>query len=299
MGVKGHSDVSSPELSMMSFQRSVWSLRNGALSICVGVILGTACSERALESRTVDMATTTSVVNSGLLGTLLPLFEKNAGITVRVHAAGSGRALEMLNDQVVDLVISHAPKAEERMLATHPEWRYQKIATNQFLLVGPRSDPAGVKNAADAPSAFERIATARQFFLSRGDGSGTHERETELWSLAKAKPDPIHLLVSGSGMGATLRQADERGAYTLSDDATFIQLRDRLALEVLFANDPRLLNSYAVVLQPKSPAAARFAAWLISGNGRDAIANYRIGATQPFRVWPDGCPGDHPSSILC
>lgn len=284
--------------------RARWALAAGIQYFIMGVwaigaILGTACSDRSLEPQTLDIATTTSVVNSGLLNTLLPLFENDAGIIVRVHAAGSGRALEMLNDQVIDLVISHAPRAEERMLAAHPEWRYHKIASNQFLLVGPPGDPAGVGKALDALSAFERIATARQDFLSRGDGSGTHEREIELWSLARAKPDPSHLLVTGSGMGATLRQADERGAYTLSDDATFNQLRNRLALEVLFANDARLLNSYAVVFQPKSSAAARFASWLISGHGREAIASYRIGAAHPFRVWPGGCRGDHPSAPLC
>lgn len=286
-------------LTTMSFGKSVKWRRVCAFSICIGTALASACSDRSIEAKTLDIATTTSVVNSGLLSALLPVFEKNAGITIRVHAAGSGRALEMLNDQIVDLVISHAPRAEERTLATHTEWRYRKIASNQFILVGPGSDPAGVSRANDAPSAFERIVKARQYFLSRGDGSGTHERETELWSLANTKPDPNHFLVSGSGMGATLRQADEKGAYTLSDDATFNQLRDGLALEVLFANDARLLNSYAVVFQPKSSAAAQFAAWLISGTGREAIASYRIGGTQPFRVWPDGCPGDHPSASLC
>ena len=127
----------------MSFGKSVKWRRVCAFSICIGTALASACSDRSIEAKTLDIATITSVVNSGLLSALLPVFEKNAGITIRVHAAGSGRALEMLNDQIVDLVISHAPRAEERMLATHTEWRYRKIASNQFSLVGPGSDSRG------------------------------------------------------------------------------------------------------------------------------------------------------------
>jgi len=218
---------------------------------------------------------------------------------IRVHAAGSGRALEMLNDQVVDLVISHAPQAEARMLDAHPEWQYRKIATNDFVVVGPPNDPAEVRKAADAPAAFARIATARAHFLSRGDESGTHERETELWRLARIQPDQSRLLVSGSGMAATLRQAAAHGAYTLSDEATFTQLQDRLALRVLFEGDPRLVNSYAVVFQRQSATAARFAEWLARGNGRRALIAYRIRDSAAFRAWPEGCPADHPAATPC
>ena len=253
----------------------------------------------AVGPRTLDIATTTSVVNSGLLSTLLPSFEAETGLTVRVHAAGSGRALEMLHDQVVELVISHAPNLEERMLKLHPDWRYQKIASNRFLVVGPPSDPADVRSAADVVSAFARIAEANVDFVSRGDGSGTHEREISLWELAKTRPAQGHLLVSGSGMGATLRQADEQEAYTLTDDATFSQLRDRLTLQALFSNDRRLVNSYAVVHPREAVAAAQFAEWLAHGNGRTALAAYRVGGTQPFHAWPDGCRGDEPRAELC
>lgn len=285
---------------MFACQRCSW--RVAARSTIVRLALATlatGCSPPAVGPRTLDIATTTSVVNSGLLSTVLPLFEKEAGITVRAHAAGSGRALEMLHDRVIDLVISHAPQAEARMLAQHPDWQYQKIATNQFLIVGPRSDPAAVRSAADAADAFRRIAASGASFVSRGDGSGTHERETELWTAAKATMQSSRLLISGSGMGATLRQADEREAYTLTDDATFSQLRDRLTLEVQSARDPRLLNSYAVVFSSDSAAAGRFAEWLTSGHGRTALADHQTGPSRPFRVWPRGCPGDSPARPLC
>ena len=246
-----------------------------------------------------DMATTTSVVNSGLLEALLPVFKRETNITVRAHAAGSGRALEMLSDGVVDLVISHAPQAEARMLRAHADWRYQKIAANHFLIVGPGADPAGIRSATSAVDAFERIASGRAYFVSRGDGSGTHERETELWNSATATPAPDRLLISGSGMGATLRQADERSAYTLTDDATFAQLRDRVHLQSLFANDAVLVNGYAVIHVTTSTEAKRFADWLIRGNGRQLIADYMTGGFHPFKVWPEDCPGDRPDATLC
>src|ERR671911_1581246 len=132
-----------------------------------------------------DIATTTSVQNSGLLDSLLPHF---APAQVRVHAAGSGRSLEMLADGVVDLVISHAPETETRYLATHADWRYRKLASNWFVIVGPKDDPARVRDAADALDAFRRIAAAPVPFVSRGDESGTHEREQGFWRSAGVAP---------------------------------------------------------------------------------------------------------------
>ena len=269
------------------------------IPLCVVALIACGCSTSGSHPRSLDIATTTSVVNSGLLGALLPLFNSETGITVRVHAAGSGRALEMLHDHIVEFVISHAPNLEARMLKSHPDWRYQKIASNRFLVVGPPSDPADVRGATDAVSAFARIAGANADFVSRGDNSGTHEREISFWELAKTRPAQGHLLVSGSGMGATLRQADQQEAYTLTDDATFAQLRDRLALQSLFSNDRRLVNSYAVVHPRESVAAAQFAEWLAHGNGRAALDAYRVGGTQPFHAWPAACRKDEPLAELC
>jgi tungstate transport system substrate-binding protein len=141
----------------------------------VAVTIQLTCA-RAAPS--LDIATTTSVVNSGLLESILPTY---SDARVRVHAAGSGRSLAMLEDRTVALVISHAPIAEQEYLARHPEWRYQKLATNRFILVGPDADPAGVRRAAAAKDAFARIAASPAVFISRGDGSGTHERETALF----------------------------------------------------------------------------------------------------------------------
>ena len=261
--------------------------------------LTSACGSSSEKAKTVDIATTTSVVNSSLLDSLLPAFQDDTGITVRVHAAGSGRALEMLNDGVVDLAISHAPQAESSMLARHADWQYRKIASNQFVLVGPANDPADVHSAPDIVSAFTRMAAAGAYFISRGDGSGTHERESELWASAQATPAAGRMLISGAGMGATLRQANERGAYTLTDDSTFMQLRKQLLLSVLFSKDARLVNSYSVVYPRENPAAAALGDWLAHGKGRALIGAYRINGTQAFTPWPEGCPGDRPTSALC
>lgn len=256
---------------------------------------GSACCERTTY---VDVATTTSVQNSGLLNELLPPFVEASGLRVRVHAAGSGRALEMMADGIVDLVISHAPAAERRYLDQHPETVYQKLAYNWFVVAGPRDDPAGVDNSSDAIDAFRRIARAGTF-VSRGDDSGTHERELELWALAEAKPPPDRLIISGRGMALALRHADELAAYTLSDEATFLQLKDNLRLTILFRGDPRLLNTYAVVHPADNENARVLADWLTTGDGRERIGRYRANDQAVFTVWPEGCEGGRPEARPC
>jgi len=268
-------------------------MKAGACAL-VAVAIQLACA-RATPS--LDIATTTSVVNSGLLEAILPAF---AGAQVRVHAAGSGRSLAMLEDRTVALVISHAPLAEQQYLARHPGWRYQKLATNRFIIVGPDADPAGVRSAANAQDALARIAASQQMFISRGDGSGTHERETALWKVSGVVPPADRLIVSGGSMAVTLQQADSQMAYTLTDDATWLQLRGRLeSLAALFGGGQELLNSYAVVYDGEDERAGALAAWLTIGRGRDAIAAYRIGGRPAFSVWPSGCSGAVPDAPPC
>jgi tungstate transport system substrate-binding protein len=245
---------------------------------------------------TLDIATTTSVQNSGLLESLLPAY---APALVRVQLAGSGRALKMMGDGAVDLVISHAPDAEAQALAAHPDWVYHKLAFNHFLIVGPPADPAGIRSASDAADAFRRIARTEVTFVSRGDQSGTHERERALWRDAGTTPESSRLLTSGQGMAVTLRQADDRRAYTLSDDATFRQLEKQLELVPLFMSDPRLLNTYAVVYRPTNAIATAFANWLIGGAGRLRIAQYQAGGRRAFTVWPTACPANAPADQPC
>lgn len=261
--------------------------------LAIVVMLG-ACTSAARP--TIDVATTTSVQNSGLLDYLLPHFER---AQVRVHAAGSGRSLEMLADGVVDLVISHAPETEARYLATHADWRYRKLASNWFIIVGPGDDPARVREAADAVDAFRRIAAAAVPFVSRGDQSGTHEREQSLWRAAGAAPSPQRLIVSGRGMAQALRHADEINCYTLSDDATFRQLQPQLDLVAMTIADRLLLNTYAVIHPNASGDAAIFAEWLLDGDGRNRISAFRIAGQEAFTVWPRSCPDEAPDAQPC
>jgi tungstate transport system substrate-binding protein len=266
------------------------------LTALTGLLVAlTACAERPAP-RTLDVATTTSVQNSGLLEALLPHFTDS---TVRVHAAGSGRALEMLKDGVVDLVISHAPDAETRYLADHPDWAYQKLAFNRFVLVGPPGDPARVKQAGDVLDAFRRIAATPVSFVSRGDSSGTHEREQTLWTLAGVMPTGGRMLTSGQGMANTLRQADEKQAYTLTDEATLWQLQHQLELVVVSEGDALLLNTYAVIYPRGAETATAFADWLTRGDGRRRIESHLIEGRVAFHVWPDRCPGQRPAALPC
>jgi tungstate transport system substrate-binding protein len=264
-------------------------------SLVIVAILSVACGE-APTRPVITIATTTSVQNSGLLEVLVPAYRE---AEVRVHATGSGRALVMLADSDADLVISHAPDAEARHLAAHPDWTYAKLAFNRFVLVGPAEDPAQIRSASDAVDAFRRIARSAARFVSRGDQSGTHERELSLWAAAGESPPVDRVLVSGRGMAQALRHAEEMRAYTLSDEATFWQLEHELSLTQLFDRDPRLLNTYAVIDSRRTARAALFASWLLSGEGRAMIAGYRIQGRPAFSVWPAGCPGERPSALPC
>lgn len=218
---------------------------------------------------------------------LWPAYLAESGVELRIHAAGSGRALQMLAEGLVDLVISHAPGAEASALARHPEWARRDLAHNRFIVVGPRRDPADVRGAPDAADAFRRIARSASPFVSRGDLSGTHERENVLWDAAGARPSGERLIVSGRGMSLALRHADEVNGYTLSDEATFEQLRGEVDLDEMFAGDPALVNPYSVIYPRGDARAAQFADWLLQGEGRRLIGEFRVGSKAVFQLPPE------------
>jgi tungstate transport system substrate-binding protein len=239
------------------------------------------------------LATTTSVGNSGLLDQVLPEY----GEVVRPVLVWSGRAIEMLASGTADVVISHAPEREKVALGEHPDWWYRKILFNDFLIVGPRDDPAGVRDAHDAVDAMRRIATGNSRFLSRGDESGTHERERALWREAGVQPDGARLVVAGAGMGQTLRIAGGTGAYTLTDRGTFEALRQSVRLEVLHEGDERLLNTYAVLADPRRDRGERFARWLAEGDGQRVLRELVTSAeVRGFSVWPSGADRNRPDA---
>lgn len=245
------------------------------------------------------LATTTSVGNSGLLDALTERFLAETGTAVHPQLVGSGLALRMLQEGHVDVVISHAPAAETKALAAHPRWRYRKIMWNTFVIVGPPADPAHVSGTRDLTEAMRRIAASDATFLSRGDMSGTHEREEELWARAGVRPQPNRLVVAGSGMGTTLKGASRTGAYTLTDAATFAQLASTLELKIVFEGDPLLLNTYAVIYNPDAEGrknAAAFAEWLSDGEGRREVERFRVkGGVVAFTVWPLNQPRERPA----
>lgn len=259
-----------------------------------GVVL-VAASGCSRPEEPVVLATTTSVGNSGLLDALLPSYKESV---VRPVLVGSGRALDMLTSGQADVVISHAPAREAAVLAAHQGLWYRKILFNDFVIVGPESDPAGVANAADAVDAMTRIEKSSARFLSRGDESGTHERERELWTLAGKMPGRDRLIVAGAGMGQTLRIASGAGSYTLTDRGTFEALRNSLRLRILHSGDPRLVNTYAVLANQNNRRGFAFAKWIAEGEGRSSLIEaMREGGIRGFSIWPDDAPPGLPSAL--
>ncbi len=228
------------------------------------------------------LATTTSVDDSGLLGHLLSAYSANRpSARIRPLAVGSGEALELGRRGDADLLIVHTPVAEEDFMANgHGEARVP-IMYNEFVVVGPPDDPAGVADVGTPGRALRAIAEAGQPFLSRGDESGTHRREQQIWQDAGTRRAPSWYLEAGQGMGPLLQMASERRAYTLSDRATFYAMQPKLDLAVLYEGDPLLRNVYSVILvrgAGAKPAAGELFQWLTSDDGAEAISAYRDGS---------------------
>jgi tungstate transport system substrate-binding protein len=220
----------------------------GALMAC----LAAAVLAQEQAPRSMTLATTTSVENSGLLDALLPRFEKESGIKVKVVAVGTGAALRIAREGNADLVFVHDPKGEEKFVSEGFGTERIPMMYNYFWIVGPAADPAGIK-ALSPEEAFRKIAAAKTPFVSRGDKSGTNEKELALWGKAGVKPSGEWYLESGQGMIETLRIAAQKGAYTLTDNATYLFHRKDLALAPLISSSSDLLlNPYTLI--PINPA---------------------------------------------
>lgn len=232
-------------------------------------------------SETIILATTTSTQDSGLLDVLVPEFERRSGVKVKVIAVGTGAALAMAAKGDADAVLTHAPASEKRYVESGDLQDGKLVMHNDFVLVGPAADPAGVRSARDLSAAMAAIAE-RAAFISRGDESGTHTKELSLWKAADVDPKSIKKREeTGQGMGATLQIASERGAYTLTDRATFLALRRSLKLEILLQRDPTLLNVYrAYLVSPskhprvKSAGAKAFLEFLVAPDTQRRIADF-------------------------
>lgn len=244
------------------------------------------------QQKYITVASTTSTEQSGLFRHLLPIFEKNTGIQVRVVALGTGQALDMGRRGDADVVFVHARPLEEKFVAEGFGVRRYEAMYNDFVLIGPKSDPARVAGGKDAVRAFQRIEGTRSAFVSRGDRSGTHFAELELWKAAGidiAKQKGPWYRETGSGMGPALNTASGMNAYILADRGTWLSFKNRGELTLAVEGDRRLFNQYGVILvnPARHPGVKRemgqaFIDWIVSGEGQEAIAAYRIDGEQLF-----------------
>jgi tungstate transport system substrate-binding protein len=258
---------------------------------------GAATEAPAKEMPKLVLATTTSTYNSGLLEVLNTEFQKRYGVLVEVHAVGTGAALRMGRDGEVDVVLVHARSKEDKFLEDGYGINRRNVMYNDFVIVGPKSDPANIRGMESAAGAFAKIAQSKAKFVSRGDNSGTHTKELAVWKLAGVTPSGEWYEQTGQGMGKTLTIANEKQAYTLTDRGTFLAYKGKLDLEILVegpvkGGDPVLANPYAVIaVNPKKypernyELAMLYIGFLTSPEGQKLIAEYRKNGEQLF--YPD------------
>jgi len=232
-------------------------------------LAGLSCSKpEPSGGRKLHLATTTSLKDSGLLEELLPAFEKKTGYHVEASAVGSGKALAMLREGAADVAITHAPAEEQAAVASGEVGQRTPFMHNEFVLVGPADQASVVAGAGDALGAMRSIAASGRKFISRGDGSGTHQRELALWKAAGIAPDSAFIVRASAGMGATLERASEADAFTLSDRSTFLAKHGDLKLAIVFQGDEALKNTYSIIT-PRPSESAR-----VNAEGARALADY-------------------------
>ncbi len=244
------------------------------------------------QDKAIIVQSTTSTANSGLYDFLLPKFTAETGITVNVVAVGTGQAIKNAQNCDGDVLLVHAKAAEEKFVADGFGVKRTDLMYNDFVIVGPQADPAGLKTSANAAAAFKAIAEAKAVFASRGDDSGTHKKEQEIWRAAGVDPSSASgewYRETGTGMGATLNIAVGMAAYALTDRASWISFKNKGDFAILTEGDQALFNQYGVILvsQDKCPAvkadlARTFVDWLLSEAGQKAIAAFKVQGQQLF-----------------
>jgi len=250
--------------------------------------LGTASA----QEKFITVASTTSTQSSGLFEHLLPIFEKKTGIQVRVVAVGTGQAIQIGQKGDADVLLVHHRPSEDKFVAEGYSPKRFDVMYNDFVFVGPKDDPAKIMGMKDAVAALKKIAAAKAPFASRADKSGTHLMELALWEeggIDVAKASGAWYRETGSGMGATLNTAAAMGAYTLSDRGTWLNFRNRANLAVVVEGDPKLFNPYGIMLvsperfpHVKAAMGQQFIDWIVSRDGQQAIAGYKIGGESLF-----------------
>lgn len=251
------------------------------------LLAGTVAAQEHLR-----LATTTSTENSGLLEVLHPPFEASYDVKVDVVAVGTGKALRLGENGDVDVLMVHAPAAELMFIEKGFGSERLPVMHNDFVIIGPPHDPSGVKSAVNIADAMRNIADGRAAFISRGDDSGTHKKELSLWQAAGLEPGGGRYLSVGQGMGAVIKIADDKQAYTLSDRGTYLAFTGKIELDILYAGDETLFNPYHVILlneekhpHIKSDLARRYADFVRSPEGQKIIADFRVNGEQLF--YPD------------
>ncbi len=264
-------------------------MRCAILAAVAALLVALLPAEASAAPERLKLATTTSTDNSGLLAELLPAFEATCDCRVDVVAVGTGQALRLGEAGDVDAVLVHAPALEERFVEAGFGIERRTFMRNDFVIVGPPSDPAGLRGMTDGAQALKKLARSDAAFISRGDESGTHQREQALWVAAGLEPPATGYLSAGQGMGAVLTLAHEKQAYTLTDRGTWLARRDGLDLEVLVQGDPGLLNPYSVMaINParfewaRVDLARALIAWLCSPDGQRRIGGFRVDGEQLF-----------------
>ncbi|MCK0714724.1 substrate-binding domain-containing protein [Chromohalobacter sarecensis] len=253
------------------------------LSLFATLALSLLLVSGAQAADTVRLATTTSTYNSGLLDYLLPKFEEDHPYQIQVIPVGTGKALRLGRDGDVDLVLTHAPAAEKAFVDADYGVEPHGVMYNDFVIVGPSDDPAGLEGGEDATNAFATLADEGATFISRGDDSGTDKKEKHLWEEAGVTPDFKGFRAAGQGMGEVLKMASELQGYTLTDRGTWLAMKDKLDLEIMVEGDTALFNPYQVILvNPErydglnTQGARALAEWLISDEGQDLIDAFRL-----------------------
>ena len=263
-----------------------------ARSILTLAAMVVAINAGSAAEQSIVLASTTSVEASGLLASILPQFTAKTGIAVNVVAQGTGKALDTARRGDADLLLVHDPEAEQQFMDEGHGSTRRQIAWNDFVIVGPSTDPAHVGGGRDSVAALKAIALAQAPFVSRGDKSGTNAAELRLWKMAGQTPDALRekwYRDIGGGMGQALNAASAMDAYTLSDRGTWLSFKNKGTLVVAIEGDPRLINRYDVIeLSPRKHAGSKlagakvFADWLVSSEGQQAIGTYQVNGQKLF-----------------
>jgi tungstate transport system substrate-binding protein len=266
--------------------------RHLGMLLSVAVLLAVVVMPAVATERYITVASTTSTENSGLFGFILPKFQRATGIEVRVVAVGTGQAMKNAERGDADVLFVHHQPSEEQFVAQGFGVKRHDVMYNDYVLLGPQQDPGGIKGTQDTVAALAQIAAKAVPFVSRGDDSGTHKLELSLWQAAGIdvkKASGSWYREAGSGMGATLNTANGLDGYTISDRGTWISFKNKGRLAIVVEGDPRLFNQYGVILvnpakhaHVKATEGQAFIDWLISDQGQQAIADFRMDGQQLF-----------------